>query len=95
MTMTLASGERFTAQVDHPKGSIENPMSDGELKAKFENLALPVIGAARVAAIADRVMNVERLGDVGELMRLAVPASRRPAKRRSARHPERQRRNTR
>jgi 2-methylcitrate dehydratase PrpD len=95
MTLTLASGERFTAQVDHPKGSIENPMSDGELKRKFESLALPVIGAAHVAAIADRVANLERLGDVGELIRLAVPASRRSAKRRSARRPERQRRNTR
>jgi 2-methylcitrate dehydratase PrpD len=76
MTVGLTSGEAHVAQVDHPKGSIENPMSDDELKIKFDSLAVPVVGAARAAGIVGRVMNIERCRDAGELMRLTVPSSR-------------------
>ncbi|MGE0559722.1 MAG: MmgE/PrpD family protein [Burkholderiales bacterium] len=75
-TMTMASGKKFISQVDFPKGSIENPMSDEELGFKFETLASPVVGKARAAQIADMAMHVERCRDVGELLRLAVPATR-------------------
>lgn len=78
MTVRLASGERCTAQVDYPKGSIENPMSNEELRKKFDSLAAPVVGAARASAIADMAMRIERHDDVGDLMRLAAPASRKP-----------------
>jgi 2-methylcitrate dehydratase PrpD len=74
-TMTMTSGETYVSQVDFPKGSIENPMSDNELRAKFDSLAEPVLGAARCAQIAAAVMQIERCADVGELMRLtAAPA---------------------
>jgi 2-methylcitrate dehydratase PrpD len=76
MTVNLTSGEVFTAQVDYPKGSVENPMSDEELRAKFDNLAIPVVGAARASRMADTVMHIERCGDIGELMRLAAPSVR-------------------
>lgn len=74
-TMTLASGRKFVSQVDYPKGSIQNPMSDAELRAKFETLAVPVVEAVQAARIADLVMHVERCNNVGELLRLTVPAS--------------------
>jgi 2-methylcitrate dehydratase PrpD len=74
MTVRLASGERCVAQVDFPKGSIENPMSDEELRKKFDSLAAPVVGEARAAEIAELAMDIERVGEVGALMRLATPA---------------------
>lgn len=77
MTVKLASGERYTSQVDHPKGSIENPMSDEELEAKFQALAAPVVGRTRAARIAETAMAVERCKDIGELMRLTAPSARR------------------
>src|SRR5690606_36357739 len=72
-TITLTSGRKFVSQVDYPKGSIQNPMSDEELRGKFEALAVPVVGAARAARIADLAMRVERCADVGELLQLTVP----------------------
>lgn len=72
-TITLASGKKFVSQVDYPKGSIQNPMSDEELRVKFDALAVPVVGAARAARIADLAMRIERCGNVGELLRLTVP----------------------
>ncbi|MBI1990754.1 MAG: MmgE/PrpD family protein [Betaproteobacteria bacterium] len=72
MKMTMSDGRRFEAQVDYPKGSIRNPMSNDELRAKFDSLAGPVLGAARAAQLAERVGAVDKCGDIGELMRLAA-----------------------
>lgn len=83
-TINLASGKKFVSQVDYPKGSIQNPMSDQELGVKFESLAVPVVGAARAARIADLVMHVERCNNVGELLRLTVPSSGKPRNKKSS-----------
>jgi hypothetical protein len=68
--MTMANGATYVSQVDYPKGSIQNSMSDDELRAKFESLAAPVLGASRAAAVCERVQNIEACGNVAELMRL-------------------------
>jgi 2-methylcitrate dehydratase PrpD len=70
MTATLRDGRTVTSQVDYPKGSIQNPMTDDELRAKFDSLAGPVIGAKRAAALAEQVMALEKVRDVRELMKL-------------------------
>ena len=49
MTVTQSDGSKFTSQVDYPKGSIQNPMSDEELRVKFKSLAAPVIGDKKAA----------------------------------------------
>jgi 2-methylcitrate dehydratase PrpD len=72
MTAHMRGGRRFTSQVDYPKGSIQNPMTDAEMRAKFESLAAPVIGAKRAAALAEQVMALEKAGDVSELMKLTA-----------------------
>ena len=71
MTATLRDGRKLVSQVDYPKGSIRNPMSDGEMRAKFDSLAAPVIGAKRAAALAAQVMELEQVRDIGRLMALA------------------------
>jgi hypothetical protein len=43
---------------------------------KFELLSVPVVGATKAAKIADLVLHIERCSDVGELLRLTVPAPR-------------------
>jgi 2-methylcitrate dehydratase PrpD len=70
MTMTMKSGDEYVSQVDYPKGSIENPMSDDELRAKFESLAGPVLGDKRANALARQVQNVESCENIAELMKL-------------------------
>ncbi len=72
MTVTLREGRELTSQVDYPKGSIQNPMSEHELKHKFESLAAPVIGVKRAAALAQAVMEVEKVKDVSAVLNLTA-----------------------
>ncbi|HWI13169.1 MAG TPA: MmgE/PrpD family protein [Burkholderiales bacterium] len=81
-TVTMKTGDTYVSQVDYSKGSIENPMSDDELRGKFDSLAAPVVGRARAAQIAETAMRIERCADVGALLRLtAASAARSRAKR--------------
>jgi 2-methylcitrate dehydratase PrpD len=70
MTLIMEDGQRHVSQVDYPKGSIQNAMSDAELRAKFDSLVTPVLGADRAAEIAGMVANIEQCKDVGLLMKL-------------------------
>ncbi len=72
MSVTMEDGSKFVSQVDYPKGSIQNSMSDAEIRIKFDTLATPVIGAQRAQRIADLVEDIEKASDVGELMRLTA-----------------------
>lgn len=77
MTMTMDDGTQHVAQVDYPKGSIQNPMNDDELRAKFDSLVHPVLGAHRASEIAAMVQGIEDVSDIGQLMQLAsMPAGR-------------------
>jgi len=73
MTVETNDGRKLVSQVDYPKGSIQNPMSDDELRAKFDSLAVPVLGDKRAAQLADMVKNVERCDNVRKLMALTAP----------------------
>jgi 2-methylcitrate dehydratase PrpD len=76
MTMTMTDGREFVSQIDYPKGSIQNSMSDAELRVKFDTLATPVIGATHAAQLADLVADVEQVSDIGKLMRLTAKPKR-------------------
>ena len=65
-------GKSFEKYVQFCRGTPRNPASDDELAAKFTNAVAPRLGDARAAQIVDRVMNFEKLEDVGELIRLTV-----------------------
>jgi hypothetical protein len=45
-------------------------MSDEEMRAKFQSLAVPVIGEKRAAALAEQVKDLEKVADISELMKL-------------------------
>jgi Uncharacterized protein involved in propionate catabolism len=70
MTVHMENGDVFTSQVDYPKGSIQNPMSDQELRGKFDSLAVPVLGSDKAQAMADAVENIEACENVRDLMAL-------------------------
>lgn len=72
MTVTLRGGAELTSQVDYPKGSIENPMTEEEMRGKFESLAGPVIGAKRAANLAAEVMNLEKVANVSDLIKMTA-----------------------
>jgi 2-methylcitrate dehydratase PrpD len=70
MTMTMEDGSTYVSQVDYPKGSIQNPMSDEELLGKFTSLVEPVLGAGRAREIAATVDGMENCASVSALMQL-------------------------
>jgi len=84
MTVTMDDGRKLASHVDYPKGSIQNSMSDAEIRVKFDNLATPVLGATRASQIAELVGNIEKCGDVGQLMHLTAKPKKSPGKRRKA-----------
>ncbi len=70
VTIKTTGGQVFTRRVDYAKGDPLDPMSDEELIAKFRSQAGLWIDAPRQDAIIDATMNLERIGDIGEYMRL-------------------------
>ena len=72
VTLIMADGSNLLSQVDDPKGSVGNPMSDAEIAGKFADLAGPVVGAGAVAAIRELVADLEHCGDVRQLLRLTA-----------------------
>ncbi len=80
MILSTTGGANLKSQVDHPRGSIANPMSPDEMANKVHMLADDVIGRKFVDELIDRVKNVEALKNIGEVMGLVVPLkSARPA----------------
>lgn len=73
MHVTLSDGRTFEAQVDYPKGSVQNPMSEDEMNAKFQSLAAPVIGRKRAESLAEQVLDLEKVSDVSALLKLTTP----------------------
>jgi 2-methylcitrate dehydratase PrpD len=73
-----ARGQKFIGERRYPRGSNNVPepgiaLTNEELIAKFRHNADGVIPAANIDAIVDAVMNLERVGDIGALMRLNTP----------------------
>ncbi len=72
VTITTASGDKHTRQVDVPKGDPRDPMTEEELRIKFDALAEPVMSEQRRANLRDAVFALDSLDDVGKLMALCV-----------------------
>lgn len=71
MVVTLADGTSANEQVDDPKGSVGNPLTQDELIAKFRMLTAPVLPAGRAQELVAAVQGLEALEDVNELIALA------------------------
>jgi len=67
-----ARGASFESPLlSYPRGTIENPMSDADVEAKFLANATPVVGAGVAVLLMERVMTIEAQGNVADLLRLA------------------------
>ena len=73
VTAVLADGERVRVVVEHAIGSLQRPMSDAQLEAKFHRLADPLLGAGRAASLIAACRDVGRAPDLRTLTALAVP----------------------
>ncbi len=59
ITVTLDDGSKLVERNDFPPGHDKNPLTDGQLRTKFDGLAVAEIGAERAEALWDRVSALE------------------------------------
>jgi len=70
--ITTTDGAAYAEQVDHAKGSPENPMSDDEVVAKFRANAAAVLTPRRQRQVIEATWALEEFADIGEYMQLLV-----------------------
>ncbi len=71
--MSTVDGRTFTEQVDHAKGSAENPMSDEEVVAKFRSNAAHAVSAERQQEIIEATWALgERDVKISDYMKLFI-----------------------
>ena len=66
----LPGTEPLVSQVDHPKGSIQNPMSTEERRNKFTKLAGRVLTKKEMQTLIEHVEQIETTNNVDSLIRL-------------------------
>src|SRR4051812_22866401 len=74
VTVTLKDGRTITEVEDYNRGSAENPMTDADLRAKFDENAAGFLDAAARDAVADAVNRLETLTDARALVDLVANA---------------------
>lgn len=67
VTLRLADGRVFTAEVLTNKGDTEDPYSEAEVIAKFHNVADPVVGRERASALVEAVLGLETAENLSTL----------------------------
>ena len=70
--VTMKDGRTFDKFVEHVIGSVERPMSDQDLEAKFMGLTTRVLSKDRSRELMDMCWRVDTLADVRQLAEAAV-----------------------
>jgi len=68
--LTLRGGRRMAAEARYFKGHAQRPLSDEEIERKFRALAVPLLGGKRADAVLAAAWRLEKLADIGELLKL-------------------------
>ena len=73
LTAVLIDGRRVHVRVEHAIGSLQNPMTDAHLEAKFHGLSNPVLGAVRSGELISAAWALGGAADVRALIALSSP----------------------
>lgn len=73
VVITLKDGRRLEKFVEHAKGSVEQPMSDSELDAKFRDLSEGVLPTSHTQKLISICRGIESLSDVSQVLKAAIP----------------------
>lgn len=73
VTVICTDGRRFHVYVDHAIGSMENPMTDLQLEAKFDALVNPVLGSAKSRMLKNLSWKLADQSNLLELVSHAHP----------------------
>ncbi len=71
--LTLKDGRVLTKHVEHAIGSLERPMSDQDLEAKFHVLVDDVLGEEHASRLHKLAWSIEGLKDAAEICRQSRP----------------------
>jgi 2-methylcitrate dehydratase PrpD len=75
IAITLTDGRELARHVTHALGSLENPMSDADIAAKFKSLAAGVLAPRRVDSLLEMCWDAASLDDAGAIARATAPDS--------------------
>jgi 2-methylcitrate dehydratase PrpD len=73
VTITLKDGRTFHELEEYNRGSMENPMTYEEIRAKFDENASGFLSVARRDKLAGQIQHLETLADASELVKSACP----------------------
>ena len=73
VTAVLLDGRRVHVFVKHAIGSLQNPMSDSQLEAKFQDLSDPVLGAGQTSELINACWALGQAANVAAVVALATP----------------------
>ncbi len=73
VTIVLKDGRAHSRHVTHALGTLQRPLSDGDLEAKFRSLAADILTPGQVEEVITLCWQVTALEDAGALARAAVP----------------------
>ena len=72
LTIRTTDGRELHLFVEHAIGSVEKPMSNEQLRAKFAGQSEPVLGATKTARAWDLAMDIAHCDDLGEFIAAAT-----------------------
>ncbi len=78
--VTTKDGRRMTAETSHPKGHYRNPLTDGEVEAKFRGLASGALGAGGGDRVLAEVWDLESAATLDRLFESLVISPRRTSR---------------
>ena len=76
--LTLRGGGKRVAEAPYFKGHAQRPLSDTEIERKFRGLAEKALGRKRADTVLAAAWRLEKLADVGELLKLLKFGGTRP-----------------
>jgi 2-methylcitrate dehydratase PrpD len=71
--VTLRSGEKKQVFIEHVLGFPQYPMDRDDVHSKAMGLLVPVLGTEQSEALTDLVWNLEKVGDIREIIPLMIP----------------------
>jgi 2-methylcitrate dehydratase PrpD len=74
MTIVLKDGRQLHRYIEHALGSVEVPMTDKQLEAKFTDLADGILPAPTIRRVMDACWNIESLPNAAEIAKMSVSA---------------------
>jgi 2-methylcitrate dehydratase PrpD len=72
IAITLKDGRRLEKSIDKVIGSLENPLSDAAIEAKFLDLSNGILPQAQARKMIDLCWNAEKLESAGEIAKAAA-----------------------